>query len=137
MSNLLRISDAASLALHMMICLSEAPEKLISTHDIASALDVSENHLAKVGQRLHKAGLVEAVRGPKGGFKLAKPAEKITLLNIFEAIEGPACPEKCLLGRESCERESCIMGGIVESVNRQVLDFFAKTTLAAQSICQP
>lgn len=135
MANLLKISDAASLALHMMICLADSPDQFISAHEIASALKVSENHLAKVGQRLHKAGLVESVRGPKGGFRLAKEAGKITLLEIFEAIEGHSAPAKCLLGREFCERENCVMGGLVESVNREVLEYFAKTTLAAQSTC--
>jgi Rrf2 family protein len=133
MPNLLRISDAVSLAMHMMVYLSEFPDRMVSTHEVASALLVSENHLSKVSQRLHKAGLVEASRGPKGGFKLAKPADQITLLNIYEAMEGQAPHDNCLLGRHSCDRAGCIMGGMVESVTHQVLDYFANTTLAHKS----
>jgi Rrf2 family nitric oxide-sensitive transcriptional repressor len=63
MPTVLRMSDAASLALHGMVILAEAPERRVSARAIASELDASEAHLAKVLQRLARAGLVESVRG--------------------------------------------------------------------------
>mgnify|MGYP000879180062 CR=1 FL=1 len=127
---MLRISDAAALALHTMAILARAPDRLISTHEIAEMLDLSENHLAKVRQQLAKAGLVDAVRGPSGGFRLAKPPEEITLMEVYEAIEGPFHPSDCLLGRPACDGRKCVLGGLVQSVNGQVRQYLTETTLA-------
>lgn len=129
MPNLLRISDAASLGLHTMAYLANDPERRVSTHEIAEALGVSENHLAKVRDRLVKAGLVEAVRGPHGGFRPAKPVNGITLLEVYEAVEGPLRPGSCLLGKPLCGRGQCILGDLISSVNHQVIDYLSGTTL--------
>lgn len=129
MTNMLRISDAASLALHTMAYLAGNTDRLVSTHEIASALNISENHLAKVHQWLAKAGLVDAVRGPSGGSRITKSPRDITLLDIYEAVEGPFKPANCLLHRPACPGKNCILGGLVASVNTQVRDFLAGTTL--------
>lgn len=129
MSNMLRISDAASLALHTMAYLARSDADWVTTHEIAQALCVSENHLAKVRQRLAKAGLVEAVRGPHGGFKLAKPAKEISLLSVYEAIEGPFHADDCLLGRTACDGSKCVLGGIARTINRQVREYLSGTRL--------
>jgi len=75
MNSVLRISEAASLAMHAMMALAAQPEHRRSAQDLARQLDVSLAHLAKVLQRLAKAGYVASTRGPKGGFTLALPAD--------------------------------------------------------------
>ena len=80
-------------------------------------------------QRLAREGLVESSRGPKGGFKLRKPPEKIDLLDVYEAIEGPLRPTKCLLGKPVCDAEHCIFGGVLDKVNKLVGNYMAKTRL--------
>lgn len=129
MSNLLRISDAASLGLHTMAYLANEPGRRVSTHEVAQALGVSENHLAKVRDRLVKAGLIEAVRGPGGGFRPTRPAGDITLLEVYEAVEGRLRPGACLLGKPLCSRGQCILGDLIGSVNKQVMDYLSGTTL--------
>ena len=113
MSTVLRISEAASLAFHTMALLATEHERPLTTHEIASAFDVSQAHLAKVLQRLAHAGLVRSARGPRGGFTLARPAEGITLLDVYETIEGPLTPSDCLLGSKICGGEACIFGSLV------------------------
>ena len=54
MNSILKISEAASIAIHAMFILASTPDKLFSNKEIATMLDVSENHLAKVLQRLAK-----------------------------------------------------------------------------------
>lgn len=138
MTTLLHISDAASLAMHTMVFLAGHPDRLFSTHEIAETLGVSENHLAKVRQQLAKAGLVAATRGPHGGFKLARPADEITLLDVYEAVEGPVRPTTCLLVRpQPCDPEKCILRGLSEKVTSQVLDYFANSTLSAVQSSNP
>ncbi|MGQ9622409.1 MAG: RrF2 family transcriptional regulator [Candidatus Caldatribacteriaceae bacterium] len=105
-------SEAVSLALHSMVLLGQSGTPL-TTKEIATKTGASVHHLAKVFQRLGKAKLVMSARGPRGGFILARPPEEITLLEVYEAIEGSFETEGCLLGRERCPFSSCIFGGLL------------------------
>lgn len=130
MKNMLRVSDAVALGLHAMVLLTKSSGIRMSTHEIAILLNVSENHLSKVCQRLVKADLIESERGPNGGFKLKRPGDQITIMDIYEAIDGPMLPTDCLLDRPACGGDKCLLGGLIESVNRQVMDYFEKHTLS-------
>ena len=130
MSNVLRISEAASLAMHAMAMLSENPDKRLSTKVIAARLQVSEFHLSKVLQRLVKAGMIRSIRGPKGGFCLNRETADVSLLEVYEAIEGSLGPSKCLLGHPVCVGERCILGGFIEKVNTELRDYLQTTRLA-------
>jgi Rrf2 family protein len=129
MSSILRISEAASLALHSMAFLASDPETPVPTKEIALRLHISEAHLSKVLQRLTRVGLVRSTRGPKGGFILGKPAKDISLLDVYESIEGPMVPNKCLLGKPVYDKDKCILGGLLEEVDKRVKEYLAKTTL--------
>lgn len=81
MSSFVHISDATSLAIHALICLSvESKQDRRTTWAMAETLGVSEAHLGKVLQRLGKLGFVRARRGPGGGFNLARAPGEINLL---------------------------------------------------------
>ena len=133
MSTTLRISEAASIALHSMSYLAANHGRLITSREIISTLKVSDAHLMKVLQRLVKAGLIKSIRGPNGGFLLTKPADKITLLDVYEAIEGKPNFNNCLLGTPVCRDKKCILGNLISNVNHEVLDYFSKTNLAQLS----
>ena len=126
---MLKISDAASLALHTMVLLAANSERLVSNKEIAGVLHVSEAHLSKVLQRLAKVGLVHSIRGPKGGFRLGKSSADTTLLEVYEAIEGPLLSCNCLLDTRICSENHCILGSLLHEINVQVKDYLAKTTL--------
>lgn len=129
LSKIFKISDAASLALHAVAVLASDESKRHTVHDIASELDVSVNHLAKLFQRLVKTGLVVSERGPNGGVKLSKPASQINFMQVYEAVEGPLDENYCLLNRSICRPSECILGNLVESINNEVRSYFYKTTL--------
>ncbi len=126
----LKISDAASIALHAMAFLAGKPDKLFSNKEIADRLSVSEAHLSKVLQRLSKAGLVTSCRGPKGGFMLRGGENSITLLDVLEAIEGPLQLSNCLFDKPVCTFEDCIIGKMLASVNEQVRQQLVGTKLS-------
>lgn len=135
MSQLIRISEAASLALHTMAFLARENQHLLANQEIAERLGASGHHLAKVMQRLIKAGLVESVRGPQGGFQLRRPAEEIKVLEIYEAIEGCLVEDGCLLNKAACDaRKQCVLGDLVRNVNRFVRDRLGETTLAEMAV---
>jgi Rrf2 family protein len=126
--SILKISEAASLAIHAAVMMAKEPERRFHTHEIAETFSASEHHLSKVLQRLAKAGIVEGERGPAGGFMLMKSPEKITLLNIYQAIDGPIASGNCLLGKEDGQC-CCIMGDMLGELHSVVFKYFNTTTL--------
>lgn len=127
--SILKISEAASIALHAMIELAKKQDKLISVKEIANTLDVSANHLSKVMQRLTKAGFVESIKGFNGGFKIAGKVEDITFLEIYELFDGKLKDSNCLLAHQEC-KSNCIFGDLISSINKQVKEAFVKTKLS-------
>jgi len=115
MGSILKISDAASLGLHAMAYLSNFGHS---------------SPIAKVMGRLTRAGLVASKRGPKGGFLLTKDPAEISLLQIYEAVEGPLPAGHCLLNRPVCNPEGCVFGTLLQDMHAMVAQKFAETTLA-------
>jgi Rrf2 family protein len=130
MPNPIRISEAASLALHTMTLLAGNTEVSMTTRQIADELNASEAHLAKVMQRLVHAGFVKSVRGPKGGFRLARAPSDVSLIEVYELIEGPISTGCCYFGEPICRNEVCIFGGLLESIGTQVREHLANTRLS-------
>ena len=129
MSTAIKVSDAASLAMHTMALLAKRKERPMTAQEIAGTLKASKAHLAKVLQRLAHAGLLRSERGPGGGFTLARPGKEVTLLQVYETIEGPLASSTCLLRTRLCGGKNCILGGLLTQVNAQVRQYLAKTRL--------
>jgi Rrf2 family protein len=126
MVGILNLSQGSTIALHAALHLSKGNGDPVTTHEAAEALKVSEAHLAKIFQRLNKAGIVRAVRGPKGGYLLDKPLSEIRLLDVFQAIEGTMKFNSCLMTKPSCGTGGCMLGTMLEDINKQVLARFEK-----------
>ncbi len=73
-----------------------------STRDLAEFQGVSVSFVAKLFTRLEKAGLVKAGEGVRGGFRLARPAERITVLQVVDAVEGRKPLFDCKEIRANC-----------------------------------
>lgn len=135
MSDPIRFSDAATIALHATgLMAASSPYRPLAAPAMAKRLGVSLNHLAKVMQRLTQAGIVRPVRGPAGGFLLAHDADAITLLDVVEAIEGPYETGTCMMRRRVC-RGVCLFGNVLVTVKRQFREHLAGTTLAESAGC--
>ena len=104
MSGLVRASEAATLALHATAIMASRSGPPVTAAVMADGLSASEAHLAKVLQRLAKAGLVTGTRGPGGGFKLTRPAKEISAREVYEAIEGRLQVERCMVGKPLCNK---------------------------------
>jgi len=129
MPNALRISDAASLALHAVVLLLQNPGGPLQTRAMAEALQCSSAHLSKVLQQLVRASMVEAIRGPKGGYRLAVPERKLSLLAVLEAIDGPLGKGGCLLNPPLCDGHECVFGALSTEVAALVRKRLAETTV--------
>jgi Rrf2 family protein len=130
MKSALNISEAYSLALHATAYMaSQSKNRPISAHEMSSRLGVSEAHLSKVLQRLTRAGILRSSRGPGGGFSFSRPEGDITLLDIYESVEGPLKLADCLFETEICGRKRCIFDDLLPSVNEQFKEYLEKTTV--------
>ena len=130
MASVIHISDAVSIGVHAALCLSSNPNRYWSSREIVSRFHFSEAHLAKVMASLTRAGIVTAVRGPHGGSRLCRPPTEITLLEIFEAIDGPMFMDTCLLAPDGCHSTCCRLGPKLAGYNQSIRDLFASTRLA-------
>jgi Rrf2 family protein len=129
MSSLLRVSEAGSLALHATAAMAGARGERVTARKMAAALGVSEAHLAKVLQRLTRAGLVRGTRGPRGGYRLTRPPSRISLREVYEAVEGSLEVEHCLLGVPVCGQRRCPVAGLFERLGKETVRALGKITL--------
>ncbi len=132
-TSIFRVSEAANLAIHAAALLARA-DRLVTTSELAETLGASEAHLAKVLQRLERQGVVRGIRGPTGGFRLARPPAAITLIEVYEAVEGRTGNGRCIFGVSTCDGKNCVLGEYFQKVNREVLSRLERTRLSEVKI---
>ena len=131
---------AVEYALHVMtqLALFEL-DKLPSARALAEFQGVPPAYLAKIMTHLEKAGLVIASEGKGGGYRLAKPAEEITFLDVTDAIEGRKsifeCTEvrlRCVLhgGKPPKPTSICGIHAVMLAAERRMREQLAATTVA-------
>jgi Rrf2 family protein len=129
MSSILKVSEAVSLGLHACVIMAGQNGERFTAPALAEMIQASEAHLSKVMQRLVKAGLIKSNRGPGGGFTIAKRLMDISLMDIYEAIEGSFPSENCLFENHVCGRERCALGDFLANINKECKDYFENTRL--------
>ena len=86
---MLTISNKSRYGITALLALAEFYNSgLMPIKDIASRCDIPHQFLEQIFNRLGKAGIIKSTRGKNGGYKLAKPPGKITVLHIVNALEG-------------------------------------------------
>lgn len=86
----MRISAKADYAVRAVIELAGAPDaQTVKAERVAKAQDIPLNFLENILGELRHAGIVRSQRGADGGFRLAKPADQITIADVIRAVEGP------------------------------------------------
>ena len=129
MSRLVQISEAASLAIHSIALIASASVRL-NAKQIAEILHVSQNHLAKILQVLAKNDYLGSNRGPGGGFILKKKADQITMLEIYELIEGNVDCQLCGITENKCPFISCIFGGKPDKLTNEFVEYLKTTKIS-------
>ncbi len=99
----LELTKRGDYAIRAMVALAEAPpEALLSVRRIADAMDIPVRFLPQVMGDLARAGLVASSPGRAGGYRLSRPVETITLLDVVEAVEGDSRRRTCILRGGPC-----------------------------------
>jgi FeS assembly SUF system regulator len=102
---MLRVTKLTDYATVVLSTLADAPERIHSASELAERARLELPTVSKLLKTLTQAGLVESFRGSNGGYRLAKPAQHISLIQIVEAIEGPLGMTECSGEHSNCERE--------------------------------
>ena len=92
----MKLTTFSDYTLRVLMFLALNRDRLATIPEIATAYDISENHLMKVVHQLARSGVIESVRGKGGGIRLAREPEAIRLGQIVRASEGSAPIVECL-----------------------------------------
>ena len=128
MAHVIQFSEAAFIALHGMVIVAKADE-LVNVVKISEQLNSSKHHVAKVMQRLVKDGYLTSHRGPTGGFALRIPPEDITLLELYESIEGRIVVGNCPVDNPVCPFDKCIFNNVTSKLTNDFIDYMKSQTL--------
>ncbi|MGQ9611174.1 MAG: RrF2 family transcriptional regulator [bacterium] len=102
----------------------------IALKDIAERQEISEKYLWQLIVPLKIAGLINATRGPQGGYALSKKPSEITLKDIINILDGPLCIVDCVDKPEICKRsESCVTRNIWAEVTDKISEILGSITL--------
>ena len=129
MSKVVHISEAASIAIHSLAIIASSPVK-INAKQIAKLTGSSLNHLSKVMQLLVKNNYLSSDRGPSGGFLMRKPSNEITLLEIYEYIEGTISCNFCGIPEEKCPFVICVFGTKAEIFSTEFVTYLKNTKIS-------
>ena len=130
MSNIVNLSEAASIALNGLVQIAKSENYINSAH-IAENLGSSKHHVAKVMQILTKNGYIRSFRGPSGGFVLNKAPEEIRFIDVYELIEGKLEAHDCPFFNNGCKLSSgCILQCVTNNMTKLFYDYMVGQTVA-------
>jgi Rrf2 family protein len=134
---------ASEYGVHCLLHLANAAEGVWpSARDVAEFQGISSAYVAKLFTQLQKAGIVESSGGKSGGFRLARGADKISVLDVLDAVEGTSPLFRCREIRKHCvlyrgrdvnwsERGVCAIHATMRIAEARMRDVLAQKTLAS------
>lgn len=135
----MKLSQGVEWGLHSVLLLAQLPPDSIARRaELAEHHGLPEPSLAKHLQALTRAGVLHAVPGPQGGYRLARPAEDLTVLDVVEAIDGTSDAFVCqeirqqgtgALPPEKCRRP-CLVSRVMRRASKAWRDSLREVTIA-------
>lgn len=137
---MIRISTRGRYALRAMVDVARhAGDGPVPRQDTADRQEISADYMAQLFGRLQAAGLVQGVKGPGGGYRLARDAASISVGDVVQAVEGPvalvACTLPCPEEEPVCARvETCVTHLIWKRLSETIAEFLDSISL--QEVCE-
>ena len=129
----MKVKKSAAYALHALMYMVRHSTQLPATTDtIAKAEGIPTDYLAKIFQQLVKARFVKAVKSKNRGYVFARPPEEISLLELFEVIEGGSLFDDCFLRHCECggTKENCRIFSVWANATKRIKGLLEETTVA-------
>ena len=128
---MLRITRKLEYALIALRHLQQAEKgQLASAKSMASIYGIPQELLAKILQRLSKENIVQAVKGPKGGYKISSNPKEINMTEFFEIMEGPMGIMDCYFDSGCEQLNGCTIREPINKINNSIRSMFDNMTLA-------
>jgi FeS assembly SUF system regulator len=127
----LRVTKLTDYATVVLTVLASRPDEVLSASELAERAGLEVPTVSKLLKPLAQAGLVAGFRGVHGGYRLARPAEGISLVEIVEAMEGPLAMTECSLDHGECGiSHQCGVRANWRRINDVVVDALRQVSLA-------
>ena len=125
----MQVSRELDYSIRAIVILATDPVAVMSKRTIASRFCIPVNFLSILLPKLVHAGIVESLPGPRGGYRLAKPASAITILDVIRAVERPLAVNHCLDAKRGCDqKEHCPVSRCWEEVQDRAVDYLSSVT---------
>ena len=132
----MHVTQWGELGVHCAVAIAERERQgrtPVGAQEIANEHRIAVDYAQQILQRLRRGGLVSSVRGPQGGYRLARPASEITLRDILMACEGETfsiiCDSKTSVPERCQERLTCGLREIWHDLGRHLETFLVAKTL--------
>ena len=127
---MLRLTRRSEYGLMALAYLARGGRQYTSVRAIVDSLRIPRRLLAEVLKDLSRAGLVEAVRGPGGGYRLTVDADDLSLAKVVEVLEGPALVSECSDGGACDLSTGCLIQSGIHGVARRIREVLEECSLA-------
>ena len=134
----MRISTRGRYALRAMVDVAlNTEEGLVSRQDISERQGISADYTAQLFRGLREAGLVQGIKGPGGGYMLARDPATISAGDVIRAVEGPVALVHCVVlsDKPSCTRvDSCVTHLMWRRLSDAITEFLDAVTI--EGLCE-
>lgn len=129
---MLQVSRKVDYALRASVYLAGCdPARMVSFREISESQEVPREFLAKILRMLVTTGIVESQRGANGGYRLSRPANEISFLDVIEAADGPIALNECCEHGIGCARAPlCSMEAVWSRAQVAMKDVFSSVRLS-------
>lgn len=125
------VSTKAQYGLRALIEIGRGGQEPVPLKDVADRQGLSQHYLEQIASNLRRAGFIKSVRGAYGGYRLARPAERINAYEVVTALEGSIAPVQCVEEDHTCTSQTvCGTQDLWFRVDAALREVLGGTTLA-------
>jgi Rrf2 family transcriptional regulator, nitric oxide-sensitive transcriptional repressor len=126
----MNFSKTTSYAISVLSFMADHEKEKFSAKKLNEILEIPWPYLRQLLTKLSKSGFIFSTQGRNGGFQLQKPANKIILADIIEAVEGLEVLNTCIMGFNKCPfNHTCAMHEVWEETRNSILKVLNNTSL--------
>lgn len=125
------VSTRSQYGMRALVEIALSGDEPVSLKSVSERQGISQHYLEQIVATLRRHGLVDSVRGAQGGYRLARPMNAISALEVVELMEGSVAPVACIDDAASCDHTGqCSTESLWRRVDGAVRDVLAATSLA-------